>query len=81
MSKRVALKVSLQWLYSHEPALEDVDVVARIEIVDPDGIPGNGDEFFRTVTEGGAEIEFDDEAQIRKEELDQVFRTSLVITF
>ena len=37
----VSLKVSLQWLYENEPALEsDLDVIAFVEVVDPDGIPG-----------------------------------------
>jgi hypothetical protein len=80
MSSHLTLKVSLQWLYSNEPALEDVDVIARVEVIDPDLIPGNGDEFFRTVGEGGAEIELG-ESQVRKDELDTVFRTSLVIDF
>jgi hypothetical protein len=80
MSEHVALKVSLQWQFSHEPALEDVDIVARVIVIDPDGDPGNGDELFRTVDEGGAEIEFD-EGQARKKELDTTFRTSLVINF
>jgi hypothetical protein len=52
MSKRLALKVSLQWLYNSEPALEEVDVVARAIIVDPDSMPGTGDEFFQTVASG-----------------------------
>jgi hypothetical protein len=80
LSKILALKVSLQGLYNSEPALEDVDVVARVVVVDPDGVPGNGDEFFETVTEGGAEITIG-EASIRKKELDVTFRTSLVINF
>ena len=63
-----------------EPALEDVDMVARIEVRDPDGIPGNGDEFFETVASGGGEITFG-ETRVRKEELDQVFKTTLVVSF
>ena len=49
-------------------------------LIDPDGTPGTGDEFFQTVTDGGAEIEIGQES-IRKDELDTIFRTSLVINF
>jgi hypothetical protein len=80
MGKWLSLRVSLRWLYNHEPALEDVDVVARVEVRDPDGIPGNGDEFFETVSGGGAEITFG-ETQVRKEKLDQTFKTTLVVSF
>lgn len=80
MSKRLSLRVSLRWLYNHEPALEDVDVVAQVEIRDPDGIPGNGDEFFETVSSGGIEVTTG-ETQVRKERLDQIFKTTLVISF
>ena len=45
-----------------------------------DGIPGNGDEFFETVSTGGGELVVG-EVSIRKDELDTIFRTSLVITF
>jgi len=80
MGKHLALKTSLQWLFNKEPALEEVDLVARVELVDPDGVPGSGDEFFRTVTTGGIEIEFG-ETNIRKEDFDSIFRTSLVVNF
>jgi len=80
MSKRLALKLSLQFLFNSEPALEDVDLVARLELVDPNGDPGSGDEFFETVLDGGIEIEFGED-RIRKTELDTVVRTSLVINF
>lgn len=80
MSKRLALKLSLQFLYNSEPALEDADIVARVDLIDPDGTPGSGDEFFVTVTDGGAEFEIGED-QIRKKELDTVFRSSLVINF
>ena len=80
MSDRLALKFSLQFLYNNEPALEDVDVIARAVLRDPDGIPGSGDEFFETVTEGGAKIELGED-QIRKKPLDTVVSTSLVINF
>jgi len=49
-------------------------------IVDPDGIPGNGDEVFQTVDEGGIEVTIG-ETQVRKKALDTVFHASLVINF
>ena len=80
MNKWLSLRVSLRWLYNREPALEDVDQVARVVVQDPDGTPGNGDEFFETVASGGAEFTFG-ETRVRKEELDQVFKTTLVVSF
>jgi hypothetical protein len=80
MGKRLSLKISLQFLYAGEPALEDVDVIARFMVVDPDGIPGNGDEFFETVSSGGSELTIGEDS-LRKMNLDSTFRTSLLITF
>jgi hypothetical protein len=80
MNKWLSLAVSLQFLYNSEPGLEDVDVVAWVELVDPDGVPGSGDEFFQTVSSGGAAIVVRED-RTRLEELDMVFRTSLVINF
>ena len=80
MSKRLSLRVSLRWLYNNEPALEDVDFVAQVEVVDPDGIPGNGDEFIQTVSSGGSEFTLT-ETRVRKEKLDSIFKTTLVISF
>jgi len=80
MSKHLGLKVSLQLTYANEPALEEVDVIARVILVDPDGIPGNGDEFFQTVESSGSEITVGEDT-LRKEQLDTTFRTSLQITF
>jgi hypothetical protein len=80
MSKWFSLAVSLQFLYNSEPGLEDVDVIARIEIIDPDGVPGSGDEFFQTVESGGSVIVVGED-RTRLEELDTVFRSSLVINF
>jgi hypothetical protein len=78
---RVSLKVSLQWLYENEPALEsDLDVIAFVEVVDPDGIPGSGDERFRTLPSGGSKLVLGS-ADARKDKLDTVFRTALVIKF
>ena len=80
MTRRLSLRVSLRLLYNAEPALEDVDVTARVTMRDPDGVPGNGDEYFETVADGGSEIEFE-ESQVRKEKLDQIFKTTLVLSF
>ena len=80
LSKHLAMKVGLQWLYEAEPALEDVDLIARVNLVDPDGTPGSGDEFFETVSSGGTEIVIGEDS-IEKDELDTIFRASLVITF
>ncbi len=80
MSNHLALKASLQLLYAGEPALEEVDVVVRVRFVDPNGIPNSGDEYYETVSSGGTEITIGDD-NIRKEQLDTIFRTSLQITF
>jgi hypothetical protein len=77
----VSLKISLQWLYENEPALEsDLDVIALVEVVDPDGIPGSGDEFFRTLPSGGSKLVLGS-ADARRDKLDTIFRTALVIKF
>jgi hypothetical protein len=77
----VSLKVSLQWLYEHEPALEpDLDVIAYVEVINPDGIPGSGDERFRTLSSGESKLVIGS-ADARKDKLDTVFRTALVIKF
>jgi hypothetical protein len=80
MSERLSLRVSLQWLFNSRPALEDIDVVAEVVLVDPDGIPGSDDEFFETVDSGGILIELGTVPE-RKESLDTVFTTSLTIRF
>ena len=81
MNAVLSLKVSLQFLYENEPALETgLDVIAHIDLIDPDGIPGSGDELFETVTEGGTRIVLDS-ADALKDKLDTIFRTALVITF
>ena len=80
MNRRLSLKVSLQYLFNNKPALEDLDVVARVVLEDPDGVPGNGDEFFRTIGSGGIEVTVGED-QAHKEQLDTVFRTTLVIDF
>jgi hypothetical protein len=80
MSKYFSLKVSLQWQFNHEPALQDADVIARVVLEDPDGIPGSGDEYFRTVSSGGMELTIGED-RVRKEQLDTIFRTTLVVDF
>jgi hypothetical protein len=73
--------VSLQWLYENEPALEsDLDVIAFVEVLNPDGIAGSGDERFRTVGSGGTQLVLGS-AEARKDRLDTVIRTALVIKF
>lgn len=80
MSEHLSLRVSLQHLYEHEPALEDAAIRARVALIDPDGAPGSGDELFETVTTGGTAIDLGT-GQIRKAGLDAVFRTALVVSF
>ena len=60
MSERIALRVSLQWLYNNIPALEEIDVIY--------------------IDESGVEVDFGT-TTIRKEKLDSIFSTSLVIKF
>jgi len=81
MVRHVSLKVSLQWLYENEPALEsDLDVVAFVEVINPDGIPGSGDERFRTLSSGGSKLVVGS-ADARKDKLDSIFKTALVLKF
>ena len=58
MSEKLALRVSLQWLYNNKPALQEIDVIF--------------------IDESGAEIDFGT-TTIRKEKLDTIISTSLVI--
>lgn len=80
LGAHLALRVGLQWLYEHEPASEDVAVVARVEVVDPDGAPGSGDELFETVSDGGAAIDLG-ASRIPRDRLDTIVRTALVVSF
>jgi hypothetical protein len=80
MTDRLSLRVSLHWLYNNIPALDDFDLVGRAVLVDPDGIPGNGDEYFQTVDSGGVEIDLGTQVE-RREKLDTVWTTSLGISF
>jgi hypothetical protein len=49
-------------------------------LVNPDGVPGTGDERFRTVRSGGTKLVLGF-ADARKEKLDTIIRTALVIKF
>lgn len=82
MASHISLKVSIQWLFEHEPALDtDLDVVAYVEVIDPDGIPGSGDERFHTLpSNGGSKLVIGTD-DARKDKLDTIFKTSLVIKF
>ena len=80
LSNHLALRVGLQWLYEHEPAGEEAAVIARVEVIDPDGVPVNGDERFETVADGGVAITLGTN-RVRKDRLDTIFRTALVIGF
>src|SRR5262245_30159181 len=81
VAHRISLKFSLQWLFENEPALEsDLDVFAFVEVVNPDGIPGSGDERFRTIESGGTKLVLG-AADARKDRLDTVIRTALVVKF
>lgn len=81
MSTHLSLKVSLQWLFENRPALEaDLDVVAYVTLVNPDGVPASGDEFFRTLESGGTKLLLGSD-NARRQKLDTVVRTALVITF
>jgi hypothetical protein len=81
MTGHISIKASLQWLYEHEPALEsDLDVIAYVEVVNPDGVPGSGDESFRTLSSGDTKLVLGS-MDARKDRLDTIVRTSLVIKF
>lgn len=80
IGEHLSLRVSLQHLYEHEPALEDAAILAHVMLIDPDGAPGSGDESFQTVIAGGATLAFGT-GQLRKNRLDAIFRTALVISF
>ena len=55
-------------------------MVARVEVVDPDGVPGSGDERFETVADRGFTLTLGT-GSVRKDRLDTIFRTALVINF
>jgi len=80
MSEHLSLRVSLQHLYEHQPALEDAAIRARAMLIDPDGRPDSGDELFETVVTGGTAFDAGT-GQIRQSRLDVILRTALVISF
>ena len=81
VNNHVSLKASVQWLFENEPALESgLDVIAYVELINPDGISGTGDEHFRTLSSGGTKFVLGSSAA-RREKLDTVVRTALVISF
>ena len=81
MNSHLSLKLSVQWLFENQPALEtDLDVITFVELVNPDGVPGSGDEYFRTLESGGTKIVLG-AADARKDRLDTILRTALVIAF
>ena len=80
MTEHLSLRVSLQWLYEHQPAFEEAGVVARVTLRDPDGMPGTGDELFETIANGGVAIDLGT-GRLRKDGLDTILRTALVISF
>jgi len=81
INSKVSLKVSLQWLFENEPALEtDLDVVAYVVLLNPDGIPSSGDERYQTQASGSTKLVLGS-ADARKDRLDSIFRTAIVIKF
>ncbi len=80
MTDHLSLRVSLQWLYEHQPAFEEAAILALVALRDPDGAPGSGDELFETVADGGVAIELG-RGRLRKDGLDTILRTALVISF
>jgi len=68
MSTHLALKVSLQWLYDHQPALINADLFTT----DPDegGVPVDADA-------NGVQ----DQVAVEADTLDQIFTTALVIKY
>ena len=81
VTNHILIKVSLQWLFENEPALEsDLDVIAYVDVINPDGVPGSGDERFRTSSSGATKVVVGS-ADARKDRLDTIVRTALVIKF
>ena len=64
----------------HRQQLTGFDVVAFVEVTNPDGIPGSGDERFRTLSSGGSKLVVGS-ADARKDKLDTIFKTALVLKF
>ena len=80
INNHLSLKIGLQFLFENEPVLETgLDVKANVMLIDLDGTPSSGDEFFRTVESEGTTIVIG-QSDARKDKLDTIFRTALVIT-
>jgi hypothetical protein len=81
LASHISLKVSVQLLFENQPAIETgLDVVAFVGLMDPDGVPGSGDERFRTLESGGTTLLLG-AADARKDKLDTMVWTALVIEF
>jgi hypothetical protein len=79
--RHLSLRVGIQGLYENRPALEsDLDVIAFVEVLNPDGIAGSGDERFRTLSSGGSKLMIGS-SDARRDRLDLIFKTALVIKF
>lgn len=80
VANHVSIKLSLQWLFENEPALETLDVIAYVEVLNPDRIPGTGDESFRTLASGGTKVVLGS-SSARRDKLDTIIRSALVLRF
>ena len=80
MNDHLSLRISLQHLYEHRPALEEAAIRAHVMLSDPDGTPGSGDEVLETAVAGGTVLDLGT-GRIRKAGLDAILRTALVISF
>lgn len=80
LTSHLSLRLAVQFLYENETALEDAEIIGRVRLLDPDGIPRSGDELFETVADGGTTIGLG-RGRLRKDRLDTIFRTALVIGF
>lgn len=80
LSRHLSLRVGLQLLYEHEPTREDVALLARAVVIDPDGRPASGDELFETVPAAGTTIPLGTR-RIPRARLDTIIRTALVVGF
>ena len=80
ITEALALRVSLQFLYENEPALEDVSLLALVKLIEPVSTQEQQGSLFETVSVGGILLDLGD-GKIRKNGLDTILRTALVISF
>ena len=80
ITEALALRVSLQFLYENEPALEDVSLLALVKLIEPVSTQEQQGSLFETVSVGGIRLDLGD-GKIRKNGLDTILRTALVISF